>query len=177
MPTKDKCYENYPGCMVFAVVLFSLATYLFGGYIIYQLGLFWLALYIVYILLLEYRLLGHCAECYYYGKWCAGGHGKLSCLFFKKSKKKFTNRKITWTSLLPDMLVSIVPILVGIWLLIGRFNWSSIGGFELSILISIILLFLLMTVGNAFMHGNIICKYCKQRQLGCPAEQLFAKKK
>lgn len=169
MPTKVKCYENYPGCMVFAVVLFSLATYLFGGYIIYQLGLLWLFAYIIYILWLEFRLMTHCVDCYYYGKWCAFGRGKISPLFFKKQKKKFTDIKITWTSILPDVLVSIVPIIVGIWLLIVRFDWTIVG--------AIVLLFLLMSIGNTFVRGSIACKYCKQRQLGCPAEALFAKKK
>jgi hypothetical protein len=27
------------------------------------------------------------------------------------------------------------------------------------------------------IRGSIACKYCKQRELGCPAEQMFAKKK
>jgi len=169
MPRKVKCYENYPGCMVFVVVLFSLATYLFGGYIIYQLGLLWLMAYILYILWLEFRLMTHCVDCYYYGKWCAFGRGKLSPFFFKKRKKQFGDMKVTWLEIVPDLLVSIVPIIAGIWLLIARFDWV--------ILASIIVLFLLMSIGNAQVRGRIACKYCKQRQLGCPAEQLFAKKK
>ena len=166
---KEKRYENYPAWMVATTVVFSLLTYFLGAYIIYQLGLAWLAAYIVYILWLEFRLMTHCTNCYYYGKYCASGRGKLACLFFKKGKKKFGNMKLTWTSLVPDMLVSVIPIVIGIWLLINRFDWAIVG--------AIVVLFLLMSAGNAVLHGSIICKYCKQRQLGCPAERLFDKRK
>jgi hypothetical protein len=27
------------------------------------------------------------------------------------------------------------------------------------------------------VRGQLACKYCKQRELGCPAEQLFSKTK
>jgi len=166
---KEKCFENYPMWMVAVTILFSLATYFFGGYVIYQLGLLWLTAYILYILWLEFRLMTHCVDCYYYGKYCAAGRGKLASLFFKKGKKKFGNMKVTWLSLVPDLLVSVIPIVIGIWLLINRFDWA--------ILVSIVALFLLVSVGNAVLHSSIICKYCKQRQLGCPAERLFDKKK
>jgi hypothetical protein len=28
-------------------------------------------------------------------------------------------------------------------------------------------------VGNAVLRGSFACKYCKQREIGCPAEKLF----
>ncbi|MFH1684097.1 MAG: hypothetical protein ABIA67_04360 [Candidatus Margulisiibacteriota bacterium] len=27
-----------------------------------------------------------------------------------------------------------------------------------------------------YLRGSLACKFCKQRELGCPAEQLFSKK-
>ncbi len=166
---KEKCYENYPLWMVAVTVVFSLLTYFLGAYIIYQLGLLWLAAYIIYILWLEFRLMTHCVDCYYYGKYCAFGRGKISCRFFKKRRKKFGDVKLTWLSLVPDLLVSIAPMIAGIWLLIAMFDWVIVG--------AIVALFLLMSAGNSLVRGSIACKYCKQRQLGCPAQQLFAKKK
>ena len=135
-----------------------------------NLGLIWLILYILYILILEFRLIkGHCVNCYYYGKYCALGIGKLSAVFFKKGKKNFAQCNATWKSVLPDFLISLVPLLVGIILLMVKFNvW---------ILLAIILLFVLTFMGNALVHGSLICKYCKQRELGCPADKLFNKKK
>jgi hypothetical protein len=168
---KNKAYENYPSCIVFASNLVSIGIYLLGGYIIYQMGLIWLLIYLAYIVWLEIKLLkDHCVSCYYYGKNCAFGRGKLSCLFFKKdAKKKFINIKLTWKDILPDFLVSIIPLLVGVVLLIRNFSWLLLG--------TIVLLFLLMSAGNGFIRGTLACKYCKQRELGCPAEKLFSKKK
>lgn len=168
---KNPTYENYPSCMVFASNLVSIGIYILGGYVIYQLGLIWLLLYLAYIFWLEIKLLkGHCVSCYYYGKYCAFGRGKLSCLFFKKdTKKKFCNIQLKWTDLLPDFLVALIPFLVGIILLIRNFNWL--------VLAAVMLLFLLMSAGNGFVRGTLACKYCKQRELGCPAEKLFSKNK
>jgi len=44
------------------------------------------------------------------------------------------------------------------------------------VLFALLLLIVLSTTGNAFIRGTFTCKYCKQRDLGCPAEQLFNKK-
>jgi hypothetical protein len=41
----------------------------------------------------------------------------------------------------------------------------------------VIMLVLLSTIGNSFVRGSLACRYCKQRDLGCPAEQLFNKNK
>jgi hypothetical protein len=126
-------------------------------------------LYWLYILVLEFRLLKNsCTKCYYYGKRCAFGQGKLAALFFKKDSKPLGTKKISWKEILPDFLVSVVPILVGIGLLVLEFNWIILG---LSIL-----LFILTSAGNGFVRGELACNHCKQRELGCPAEQLFAKK-
>jgi hypothetical protein len=136
-----------------------------------RLGLIWMFLLIAYILILEIKLLkSHCVNCYYYGKYCAFGKGKLSALFFKKgSPKEFNRCKINWKDILPDFLVSIIPLIVGIVLLIRNFDWV--------LLILMIALLLLTSAGNSFVRGSLACKYCKQRKLGCPAEQLFNKKK
>ena len=69
------------------------------------------------------------------------------------------------TSILPDFMVSLSPIIGGVVLLIQGFNWLTLG--------AVAILSLLATVGNGYIRGNIACKYCKQRDLGCPAESLF----
>jgi hypothetical protein len=168
---KEKCYENYPVGFVAVANLLQMAIYVIGAVIIAKLGGVWLGFYILYILLLEIRLLRHsCVNCYYYGKYCAFGQGKLCSLFFKKGNpKNFLKRNITWKDIVPDFLVSIIPIVVGIVLMIIRFNWYM--------LILVLLLCLLTSAGNALVRGLIACKYCKQRELGCPAEKLFNKEK
>jgi hypothetical protein len=170
MATQIKCYEQYPLWIVFLSNFVSVAIYAIGGYIIYQLGLAFLVAYLLYVLFLEVRLMKKsCTNCYYYGKVCAFGKGRLSAIFFEKGNdaKRFAQNQMTWKDILPSFLVSIIPLLVGIALLIINFN--------LLILALVILLVLLTSAGNGFVRGSLACKYCKQREIGCPAEQLFKK--
>jgi hypothetical protein len=113
-------------------------------------------------------LSGHCVDCYYYGKTCAFGRGRVAALFFKRGKKKFSDIKLTWASLAPDFFVSLIPLVAGAILLWQSFDW---------ILAALVVAILVLTsAGNAFCRGKIACAHCKQRALGCPAEKLFAKK-
>ena len=163
--------ENYPTQIVIVSNLLSFLIYIIGAYILYQFSFIWVICYVLFILLLEFRLLsGHCVDCYYYGKTCAFGKGRLSSRFFSRGQpERFNHMKITWKDIVPDFLVFIVPVVAGIILLIQVFS--------LTILILIIALFLLGFFGNAFVRGQLACKYCKQRAIGCPAAQLFNKTK
>jgi len=76
---------------------------------------------------------------------------------------------ITWKDLLPDMLVAIIPLIIGIVMLIINFNWI--------LLFIVILLFLLVSKGNELVRGSLACKYCKQREIDCPADKMFNKEK
>lgn len=165
-----KCYENYPFWMVIISNIVSLSIYIIGGFLVYQIGLIWFLLYILYILILEVKLLrGHCVNCYYFGKTCFSGKGRLSSLFFKKGEPaKFNDIKITWKDIIPDFLVTVIPLIAGIFILIKGFNWT--------ILLLVVLLFFLGFVGSGLVRGQLACKYCKQRELGCPALKLFNKK-
>ena len=164
------CHENYPTMIVVVSNLLSLLIYGIGAYILYKFSLIWVIIYVLFILLLEFRLLSrHCVDCYYYGKTCAFGKGWLSSLFFPKgTPEQFNQKKITWKDIVPDFLFFIVPILAGLMLLVQEFSWI--------VLSSIIALFLLGFIGHALVRGQLACRYCKQREIGCPAEQLFGKK-
>ena len=168
---KPKTFENYPCWIVIVSNLVSITSYLIGAYIIYQAGIIWLLFYLLYIFGLEIRLMkSSCVNCYYYGKTCAFNKGKISSLFLKKgSSDKFIKNKITWKDMIPDLLVSIIPIIAGVVMLIFNFNWL--------ILLLIAVLVILASAGNGFVRGSLACKYCKQREIGCPAEQLFNKNK
>ena len=66
------CHENYPTIVVIVSNLVSLMIYGIGAYILYKFSLIWVIWYVLFILLLEYRLLSrHCVDCYYYKKTCA----------------------------------------------------------------------------------------------------------
>ncbi len=168
---KEECFEQYPLRIVLASNLVSLGIYAIGACIIYRFGAIWLAAYLLGIVLMEFRLLGgSCVNCYYYGKMCAFGRGKICSLLFKKGEPdKFIKRQISFKDMLPEMLVSLVPLLVGIALLIMNFDFLMLG--------LVVLLIILSSAGNGCVRGSLACKHCKQGKMGCPALKLLGKKK
>ncbi|MFC2032898.1 hypothetical protein ACFLUS_06095 [Chloroflexota bacterium] len=94
----------------------------------------------------------------------------MASLFLKKRDARgFEKDKITWKDIAPDFLVSLIPILAGVVILVIDFNW---------LLLSMVLLLLLLTsICNGLIRGSLACKHCKQREIGCPAEQLFSRDK
>jgi hypothetical protein len=163
------CREQYPLSIVIGSNLVSLLIYVIGVILLSRFTLFWVLGYVIFILLLEFRLLsGHCVDCYYYGKTCAFGKGRLSSLFFARGNpKNFSGMTLTWQDVVPDFLVFMIPVLAGIVLLIQKFTWT--------VLALVIALLLLGFLGNALVRVRLACRYCRQREIGCPAEQLFGK--
>jgi len=107
------CYEHYPSLIVIGSNFLSILIYGIGAFILYQFGLIWVICYLLFILLLEFRLLsGHCVDCYYYGKTCAFGKGRLSSLFFQMGNpEKFNQKMITWKEIVPDFWCLLFPFL------------------------------------------------------------------
>lgn len=167
---EDVCKEKYPAAIVVVSNLVSLLIYAIGAFILLQFGIILVFAYVLFILILEFRLIrGHCVDCYYFGKTCAFGKGRISSLFFKKGNpERFVRMQITWKDIVPDFLVFIVPVLAGVLLLVRGFSWT--------ILILITVLIILGFAGNALVRGQLACRYCKQREIGCPAALLFEKK-
>lgn len=166
---KPACKENYPLWIVIVANSVPLLLYGIGVFLFLQISIWWVVAYLLFVLLLEFRLVsGHCTDCYYYGKTCAFGRGRLSArLFPKGSQERFCAMEITWKDILPDFLVFIVPVLAGIWLLMREFSGT--------VLMLIVALLLLGFAGNALVRGGLACRYCMQREIGCPAERLFSK--
>lgn len=163
-------YENFPPWMVASTLLVQLAVYALGGFIILRLGAVFLAIYLAFILVLEYRLVRHhCVDCYYYGRTCCFGRGRLCAALFRKGDPEaFMKREIRWTDILPDFLVSLVPLVLGVILLVFRFD---------AILLAVMVaLAVLAFPAQGFIRGAWSCRFCRQRELGCPAEKLFARK-
>jgi hypothetical protein len=160
-------YEQSPTRIVVAANLLSFFIYLTGVFLLYQVGIVWAILYLIFIILLEFRLLSrHCVDCYYYGKTCAFGKGKLSSRIFPKGMpERFNRQSMTWKDIIPDFLAILIPVLAGIDLLVIAFRWI--------ILLLTILLVILGFFGNAFVRGQLACRYCRQKKIGCPAAQLF----
>jgi len=163
------CLDRYPLWAVAASTAVSVSTYLIGAYLMYRAWPPLALCYLAFVLFLEIRLLrGHCVDCAYYGKVCAFGKGVVSAWFFPRGDPaRFCQRKISRIDILPDFLVTLVPMATGILLLIWQFDPL--------ILILVVALFLLGFAGTGLVRTRIACRFCRQRELGCPAEQLFGK--
>ena len=164
-----KIYQNFPLRIVIVCNLLPILIYAGGATILAGFNL-WISLaYLLFCLWLEYRVLKYsCANCYYYGKICGSGKGKLCSLLFKPGDPQaFVQKEVSWIELIPDFLVSLIPLVGGVILLILNFDWLTV--------VLLILLLSLTFGGNAVVRGNFMCKHCRQRELGCPAEKLFNK--
>jgi energy-coupling factor transporter transmembrane protein EcfT len=164
-----KRYENYPIGIVILSNVVSLGIYVIGFLIIFRVGLVLSILYLLFILSLEYRLLRyHCTNCFYWGRICGFGKGRLSSWFFKRGDtSQFCMKGFTWKDMIPDLLVSLIPFVIGIIILILKF--------DIMLLSALLMLVLLTTTGNGYIRGTLTCRYCKQGELGCPADLLFNK--
>ncbi len=163
-------HENFPVRLVAAAVLVNVSIYALGVFILAGFGSIMMALYLLYCLGYEVHVMKmSCVDCYYYDKWCAFGRGKAAALFFKRGDPKhFLTKSISRKELLPDMLVVIFPLVGGIALLIRDFSWG--------IVIALAFLLTFSFYGNYLIRSRIACAFCKQRELGCPAEQFFGKR-
>jgi hypothetical protein len=169
--SKGKSYEQFPLWIPLTAIILSFSTYIIGAAILIEFSIIIALLYLLYCIGIELLVvIRSCKHCYYYNKLCGLGKGKYASFLVKKGDpKKFIEREVTVSDLLPDFLVALFPIAGGIILSIIDFSFIRIG--------LLILLILLSTSGTAFLRGSFACKYCKQRQIGCPADQFFNKNK
>jgi hypothetical protein len=157
--------------MPIIAVLLSLIGYILGTYILSAFGLLIVILYLIYCVFIELLIIFRsCKDCYYYDKICGLGKGKIAPFFTKKGKpSRFIDKKISWHDLIPDFLVGIMPIVGGIIILISDFSFITLG--------LIVLIVIIFFGGTGYIRGTFACKYCRQKELGCPAQEIFNKKK
>lgn len=159
-------YERFPVWILLVSNAHSLAVYALGVYVLSAFGPWIASLFLLYCLGMELRLLtGSCKNCYYYGKVCGFGKGKLCSLFFKQGDpQKHSDKEITWRDLVPDMLVLVFPLIGGVISLFTNFSWT--------VVLTLVVLLILATSGNAYVRGSLVCKHCKQKET-CPALKFF----
>jgi len=162
-------YDKFPARIVLLSNLLSVSIYVIGAYLMAGLGFWSLAAYIAYCGWMEVRLLRHsCVNCCYYGGTCAFGKGRLCALLFRRGDpQRFARRQISWSDLIPDFAVSLLPAVAAVIQLVTGFRWVT--------LVLLVVLLVLTVWGNAVVRGSFTCPHCRQRQLGCPAERLFNK--
>jgi len=154
--------ENYPISCVIGQNIFFLAYFGIGfigmlplrilGFPIISV-LYALFLIIMLLFVLRKHL---CTHCYYYGKLCSTGWGKLSALMFKKNSGNYQLgvklAGITW------ILATAIPIVGIIAALVLDYSPSNL---------IFLILFILLTPVNFVSHKKA-CEKCKMRFI-CPA--------
>ncbi|RLI55425.1 MAG: hypothetical protein DRO93_11945 [Candidatus Thorarchaeota archaeon] len=165
----EKGFEEYPITTVITQNLFFLIYFGIGFIGLLPLKLFNIPiislLYAIFlIVMLLFVLRKHlCTNCYYYGKRCSTGWGKLSSLMFKERSGNYESgiklAGITWG------LATLMPVIGIIISLILNFTIYELG---------LILLFISLTPVNFILHKNS-CKKCKMRNI-CPASMVKEKK-
>jgi small-conductance mechanosensitive channel len=165
-----KIYDGYPVGLIILANILILAVYVSSAYILFALSLITGILYVTYLVLLElYFLKEGCIHCCYYGNLCAFGKGAVAALFFKAGDpEKFCERELGFKDFIPQVLVVLIPLIVGIALLISR-------GFNLLILTAMIYPVFSWFVVNPILYGKLACIHCKQGSICCPAFKFFTK--
>ncbi len=166
----QEIYESYPLPGVVLCNVFDAIVALLGAYILWPYGLAVPIIYLVYVAYQEFLILKEgCIHCYYYGKLCFCGKGICAAKLLKKGDpRRFTEKQFTWKSLLPTFMITLLPMAFGAILLAIQFDWLRLG--------AIVSVGILGFPGQGVIH-RWACKHCKQREIGCPACELFSSKK
>jgi hypothetical protein len=172
MKKKPQAFESYPLWILIITNVLNLAVCVAGSYIMFRLSLITGFLFIAYLVVLEFYLYREaCPHCFYYGRLCAFGRGVLAALFFKRGDpKKFCERELSYKDFIPQLLVVLVPLTVGIALLVSR-------GFDILVLIAMTYPIFSWFALNPLIYGRLACKHCRQGSICCPALDFFIKKR
>jgi hypothetical protein len=164
---EKESFESFPLWIVILCGSITISIYALGAYVLAGFGILAVILYVLYCLGVEWMVLRRsCVDCYYYGKRCGLGRGRLCSVLLKKGDpRRFVDRHVSWADMLPDFLVAILPIAGGVVLSIRDFVWLRVAALALLVVLSF--------AGNAVSRGVLACRYCKQRDIGCPAANLF----
>jgi membrane protein YdbS with pleckstrin-like domain len=100
-----------------------------------------------------------CVNCYYYGKWCPTGWGKLTALFFRQgSVEKFSTSAGVKLAPIAYGLLSAVPIGLIIYALVKDVTAPKV---------AVLVLLLLVSFYSGTMSRRTSCSVCKMRLI-CP---------
>jgi len=167
---EKKCFENYPAWIVFITNLVYISVHLAGLYLVYLVWPVLVIPFLIYLAYIELSIYKHgCVNCYYYGKICAFGRGKIAKILLKKGdSKKFTEKTVSFKDFLPSSMPIVITLIAGIYLLLQGFSWI--------ILILMLWPVIVMFAGNPVIYGELACQHCKQCKIGCPVSEFFMKR-
>jgi hypothetical protein len=167
MQKESPVFENYPAWVIACSAALTISIYALGVAIVAGTRLWILIPYLLFLVFLEVNQLAKgCVHCAYYGKACFAGRGLIASWLFKRGDpSKFARREFGWLSLLPDMLVVLIPLGLGMFLTFQQFDWLRLAFMACLVVLAF--------PGNGFVRGKLACCHCRQREMGCPAEKLF----
>src|SRR4030042_5482935 len=100
-----------------------------------------------------------CTNCYYYGKWCSTGWGKLTALLFKKgSVDKFSKSAGIKLAPLTYGMLSLIPLILVVIALVKDFTVPKL---------VVLILLLLISGYSAVGNRKKSCANCKMKTI-CP---------
>lgn len=148
-------YQSYPTYLVVLNVLEVVAALAVGTIVIGQLGLWAVLGYaLVGLLAVVLCLAFGCTRCYYYGRVCGTGLGKIAALMFKKREEeefgKSLSQTLSWTLV---GVVLLLPIAAGLV--------SLREGFSLPRLLWLAA-FLGLMIAIVVTHSRSACKHCQE---------------
>jgi hypothetical protein len=160
--------ENYPFKIICVSATLTIISYFLGTLVFYVINPF---LALVFLLLaistIVVSMKLRCTHCYYFGKYCNFGLGKLTAKFFNKGDPDefSSSNKVVPTAIL-SFGTMILPVIAGIGLIILDFSLVTL---------SLLLIYIVFGIlPNFFVRGNF-CDKCVQGQLGCPTYKQMMK--
>lgn len=127
------CRESFPRSWIGAENALYLSTWIVAGWLIWPIGwqgwpvatIIWATIVVVVQVLLKKH---NCSGCYYYGKACHLGWGKLSAWFFKPDSGNMkTGMRLSLFYILSPPIILVASILEGILLDVALWHWGLLG--------------------------------------------------
>lgn len=114
-------------------------------------------LYLIVLVIVQILLKKHnCSTCYYYGKWCHLGWGKLTCLLFKQdSGNPETGIKLAISYILQLPVILIAALAAGF---LYDFNFISVVLLIIFMILNLLQGVVLRKKGCALCKARYICK-------------------
>jgi len=150
-PKKDIIFYNL--MMILWVALGMVACWFFSPFIA------WIYLIYAVVVIGVVLRIWVCPDCYYHGKWCFKGWGKLSGMFVEKGSVDNFNKNIG---------VKLAPVAYGLLSLIPTISiLATINLGAVALKIVVLVLLLLISYYNAVVGKKRACIKCKMRSI-CP---------
>jgi hypothetical protein len=164
MNEKDKTfepafYENYPKRIIVVRWIILLIAFALGIYFLIGLKEMLAIIYIIYTIMALTLILplSRCVNCFYHGKFCNTGWGRIAAYLFKKGDESKYVEHYNYAIFLH--LLWLLPLLVGLLQLVRKRN--------IGILVILVIYVFVLFVEKVVLK-KLCCKRCHQREF-CPA--------